>query len=252
MNQFFSAKRFGSLVAKHWVDHKKRYGLSVLAFAGLLASWFVLTMFIGDEQDMSEDLQTGTYYFSLFIVGCFYASLYFTDLGWRAKAINFLLVPASSFEKFLCSLLYTVVLFFWVFTAVFYAVDSLMVLLYNSISGTASKASVVNVFLPKLIKFQDGSALPFLLFFFSIQSIFLLGSVHFKKYSFIKTIISGFAVFFLIFCLAFLFHKLVDPQDDVLPSKPSMVLQWTVILVMYGIAPLFWTVAYRRFKAKQV
>jgi hypothetical protein len=252
MNQFFSFKRFGSLVAKHWVDHKKRYGLSVLAFTGLLVCWFVLTMFVGDEEGMSEDLQTGTYYFSLFVAGCFYASQYFKDLGWRAKAINFLLVPASSFEKFLCSLLYSVVLFFVVFTAVFYAVDCLMVPLYNSISGTAEKAKLVNVFLPELIQFQDGSSLPFLLIFFALQSVFLLGSVYFKKYSFIKTIISVFAIFFLIVCSVFLVQKLVDPQDDPLPSTPSMVLQWALILLMYGFAPLFWTVAYRRFKAKQV
>src|SRR5215218_3480762 len=102
MNQFFSFKRFTLLVLKHWADNKKRYGLSVLAFIGLLITWFVLTMLTGfDNKPMGKEVQTITFFFALFAVGTFYASQYFSDLGSRAKGINFLLVPASAFEKIL-------------------------------------------------------------------------------------------------------------------------------------------------------
>src|SRR5688500_15360809 len=106
MNQFFSFHRFTLLVQKHWADNKKRYGLSVLAFAGLLIGWFVLTMFMSEGQLMEVELQLGTFFVLLFVTGTFYASQYFSDLNSKSKAANFLLVPASNLEKFLCSLLY--------------------------------------------------------------------------------------------------------------------------------------------------
>src|SRR5687767_7415314 len=106
MNQFFSFNRFKLLVLKHWADNKKRYGLSVLAFIGLLITWFVFTILTGlDDKSMGKAAQQITFFLSLFAVGTFYASQYFHELGSRARGINFLLVPASAFEKLLCSIL---------------------------------------------------------------------------------------------------------------------------------------------------
>src|SRR5215207_2184394 len=188
MNQFFSFKRFTLLVRKHWTDNKKRYGLSVLAFIGLLITWFVFTMLTGfDNQPMAKGVQMVSFFLALFGVGTFYSSQYFRDLGSRSKGINFLLVPASAFEKLLCSLLYTVVLFFVVFVAAFYLVDVLMVAIANSLSATenlAGKPGVTNVFKVIILRFNRDSTINFLFLFFSVQSAFLLGSVYFEKYSF--------------------------------------------------------------------
>ena len=64
MNQFFSFDRFSLLISKHWADNKKRYLLSVLAFAGLLITWFAFTLVIEDDSDrMSLDVQLPTYFF---------------------------------------------------------------------------------------------------------------------------------------------------------------------------------------------
>ena len=171
MNQFFSFNRFTLLVLKHWADNKKRYGLSVLAFFGLLITWFVFTMLTEfDDRPMGRGTQQVTFFLSLFAVGTFYSSQYFRDLGSRAKGINFLLVPASAFEKLLCSLLYTVLLFFVVFTAAFYLVDFLMVAIANTLPGQEKldeKTNVINVFKVIIIRFNEDSTINFLLFFFS-------------------------------------------------------------------------------------
>jgi hypothetical protein len=267
MNQFFSFNRFSLLVAKHWADNKKRYLLSVIAFAGLLIAWFVFTMLIDSRIIMSKSLQMIT-----FFVGSFYASQYFRDLGSRAKGINFLLVPASAFEKILCSLLYTVILFFIVFTAVFYLVDILMVTITKSFLDTPvpdKEKGLVNIFEVARLPLDNKSTLNILLIFFSIQSIFLLGSVYFEKYSFIKTIISGFVVFFIFFCIMYFlydmmpkggyvnhfltsyrFHKpgKVDYQVSI-PRWPGQLVYY---MVMYGTAPFLWLVTYFRLKEKQV
>ena len=273
MNQFFSFKRFSLLVLKHWADNRKRYGLSALAFIGLLITWFVFTMLTGmDTYPMGREAQQVTFFLSLFVVGTFYASQYFRDLGSRSKGINFLLVPASSFEKLLCSLLYTVVLFFVVFVAAFYLVDILMVAIANSLPADAAseKPTVINVFKIALVRFNRDSTINFLLFFFSVQSAFLLGSVYFEKYNFIKTIISGFVGCFILFCLMYFFSQEllpdgdyssgfltayrvhVDGVNDRLVQVPGWIGEVFRFLLMYAIAPFLWIVTYYRLKEKQV
>jgi hypothetical protein len=268
MNQFFSGKRFTLLVAKHWADNKKRYGLSVLAFIGLLIAWFVFVILIEENNPMDHDIQQVTYFLSLFAVGTFYASQYFRDLGSKAKGINFLLVPASAFEKILCSLLYTVIFFFITFTAVFYLVDFLMVIVSNTFAGT--DVTVTNIFNVILFQFSGDLTVRFLFFFFSIQSAFLLGSVYFEKYSFIKTIIIGFVGFFILFCLMYLLYDFLLPKgeyhngfftsyrvyidgvNDHLVQVPRWIGNVFSILIMYAIAPFLWIVSYYRLKEKQV
>jgi hypothetical protein len=274
MNHFFSFKRFTLLVLKHWADNKKRYSLSVLAFFGLLFIWFVfsiLTRF--DNVPMGREIQTITFFFALFVVGCFYASQYFSDLGSRPKGINFLLVPASAFEKLLCSLLYTGLLFFIVFTVTYYIADILMVGIAKTLPPTAEaggKPVVANVFDIISLPFSQDTTLNFLFFFFSVQAAFLLGSVYFEKFSFIKTIICGFVGGFILFCFIYFFNEQllplgdyprgfltsyrvrVDGVNDRLVQIPNWIGEVLRFLLMYATAPFLWIVTYYRLKEKQV
>jgi hypothetical protein len=274
MDQFFSFKRFTLLVLKHWADNKKRYTLSVFAFIGLLITWFVLTILTGFERiPMGREVQTITFFFLIFGVGTFYASQYFNDLGSRAKGLNFLLVPASAFEKLLCSLLYTALLFLVVFLASFYLVDVLMVSIANAIPASVQpgdKAVVVNVFDMTMLPFNKDMAFNYIFTFLSVQSAFLLGSVYFEKYSFIKTIIGVFILGFIILCLVFFFYEELLPPghhikgfltsylvredgvNDRLIQIPGWIGKTLQFLLMYAIAPFLWIVTYYRLKEKQV
>jgi hypothetical protein len=272
MNQFFSFKRFSLLLSKHWADNKKRYLLSVIAFIGLLVAWFTFTMLVDSRTAMEKGMQMGTYFFSLFAVGSFYANQYFRDLGSRAKGINFLLVPASAFEKILCSLLYTVILFFVVFTSAFYLVDVLMVTIadnFLNVNIPNKEKGLINIFEAASLPFDGESGFNLLLIFFTIQSVFLLGSVYYAKYSFLKTIISGFVVFFIVFCFVYFLYDLmpegeyangfltsyrIDNQDkdDYLVRIPGWLGQTVYYLLTYGTVPFLWIVTYVRLKEKQV
>lgn len=269
MNQFFSFRRFRLLVWKHWADNKKRYGLSVLAFIGLLITWFVFTMLAGFDRPMAAEMQMITFYLSLFAMGTFYTSQYFSDLGSRPKGINFLLVPASAFEKLLCSLLFTVILFFAVFLTAFYLVDTVMVAVASSFTD-GQKPAVLNIFNVVVVPVNLDSTVNFLLFFFAVHAAFLLGSVYFEKFSFVKTIISCFVGGFLIFLLIYFLNTQLLPEGDYplgfltsyrvrvdgvndrlvqLPHWTGRVLRF---LVLYTIAPFLWIVTYYRLKEKQV
>jgi hypothetical protein len=263
MNQFFSFKRFSLLVLKHWADNKRRYSLSVLALAGLLAGWFVFMMLANEEGNpMDEEMQRVVYFFLLFAGGAFYASQYFRDLGSKGRGSNFLLVPASSFEKLLCAVLFVVLLFFVAFTAVFYLVDVVMVNIANRYWADAGKVPVTNIFEASVLQSKDGSSIRLLLLYFSLQSAFLLGSVYFERYSFIKTIISGFVVFIIVFGLVYFLYSQFDPWEnppggplasDESPDEiPAWIGKMYRFIVLYAFAPFFWIVTYYRLKEKQV
>jgi hypothetical protein len=243
----------------------------MIAFAGLLIAWFAFTMLIESRVLMSKSIQMITYFFLLFTVGAFYSNQYYRELASRSKGINFLLVPASTFEKVLCSLLFTVILFFIIFTSVFYLVDVLMVAVAKGFTTTDfpdKERGVLNVFEAARVPFDVKSSFNILLIFFSIQSIFLLGSVYFTKFSFIKTIITGFVIFFVVFFFVYFLNDMMpkgeyagfltsyriygNGKEQYIVSVPRWLGQFLDYLLMYGFAPFMWIVTYFRLKEKQV
>lgn len=253
MNQFFSFNRFGLVVAKHWTENKKRYLLSLLAYAGLLIACFGISLVMQDDNMMEPDFQQTIYFFFLFTVGTFYASQYFRDLGSKTRGSNFLMTPASSFEKFLCSLLYVIILFFVVFTAVFYLIDALMVNIANNFITGAShhEIKVVNIFEVAFLHISETSEINLLLFFFALKSAFLLGSAAFRKYSYIKTILTIFLIWVVVAMLTFFIYRQNAPDMDA-PDLPESYTQLLKVLTMYVITPVLWTFTYFRLKNKQV
>ena len=135
-----------------------------------------------------------------------------------------------------------------VFIAVFYFVDIIMVGLANALIKSGEKAKVLNVFSVDFFRFNTNSTLNFLLFFFSVQSLFLFGSIYFRKYNFIKTVISCFMIWILGMALLYLVHNWVTPLDNA-PVPDEITLAVTVLA--YIIGPLLWWAAYYRLKAKQ-
>ena len=85
MNQTFSFQRFSLLVAKHWAENRKRYLLSMVAYISLVFVWFVFVMLTDESNPLAKGLQQVTFFFSLFLVGPFYASQFFSELGSKTK-----------------------------------------------------------------------------------------------------------------------------------------------------------------------
>jgi hypothetical protein len=80
----------------------------------------------------------------------------------------------------------------------------------------------------------------------------VFGSAYFKKYNFIKTIISGFVVYGICFGVVYMSCKPVFPGDRNQVSIPREIEQIFGFLVMYVVAPFFWILTYYRLKQKQV
>lgn len=275
MNQTFEAKRLLLLIQKHWAENKKRYGLAFIALIGMWIIWYLFILLIANNDSqypLAPAIQEITFYFTLFLVGAFYASQFFSDFGSKSKTANFLLLPASALEKLLCAIFFTVPFFFAAFTLAFYIADVLMVTMANLFHPAYTNGNteeVANVFkgygMPKdAVKYM-------LLISLAVQAWYLLGSAYFKKYSFVKTAIAQFAgMIFLVLLFSF-FNEWVMPNgeyDEIngkfgyiiyegeqagkIVQLPGLIDSILRALFMYGFPLLFWYITYLRLKEKEV
>jgi hypothetical protein len=270
----FSFQRWSLLVGKHWVENKKRYLLSVVAIFALLIFYFTFSQLANGEGPMDRGVQIIGYFLGLFGIGCLYAGQFFSPLGSRSKGAFYLLTPASALEKLLCALLYVVVFFFVVYTAVYYLADLIMIAVANNLhpfyAGSAIRAVPINVFYEYNWGLGDANLMYyFILAFFAVQSAFLLGSIYFSQYGVVKTAIVLFIGFLaLAFLEGYLLHKLLPNGDhhnglsdfvSYLNGKPDKMVQLSPLindvlffLSMYCVAPFLWLVTYFRLTEKEI
>ena len=280
MNQTFSFARWGLLVRKHWAENMKRYLLSLLAMGGLLIAWYSFVLVMDKFDPLGIFFQYTAYFFGLYSVGCLYASMLFSELSSRTAGINYLSLPASQLEKLLCAVFFGVFLFFIAYTLLFYLIDIPMVQLGNRLIQSHPRVwpgtdqfvpplAVYNVFMPKAGLIGESEFHLWLLGYFAIQSCFLLGSVYFVRYSFIKTIVAIllFILVFAIFVNKVIFNSMPDGwQNNTLSwdkyneywthlgevRLPAWLRRTVLLLLQYFLPPIFWTITYYRLREKEL
>ena len=260
-------------MAKHWAENRRRYLLSIVAFMSLIMVWYVFVMLTDEQNPLAKGLQDITFYFSLFIIGPFYASQFFKSLGSKSKAVDYLMVPSSTLEKTIVGIFYVVILFPIVFIATFYLVDAIAVsfanLFHPSYNGnTTNSAHITNV-----LDLDGGRFNPapyILLLFFGIQSAFLLGSVYFAQYSYVKTAISLSLVCLIIAFIGIYLPSQSMPrggffrspveymiysgnwEDRKMVALPAWIGEVLKYIFLYAFHPIFWITTYFRLKEKEV
>ncbi len=214
-------------------------------FGAIAAVLFVNMLF-------SRNIGAGLFEAILFIGGVIYTSGIFKELHNPQKGISYLMQPASIPEKFLAKLLLStigyslaVIVFLFLFSVV--------------ISGLSS------------VIFGKGSPLfnPFtlnviwmILNYFIIQSVFLLGSVYFKRSALFKTILALFVFVILLGLMSFISIRIVYGNDLSLNLQElsgsfknyfiSYIPGIAKTLYLFAAAPLFWIVGYFRLKETEV
>jgi len=279
MNQVLNFSRWWLLVCRHWSENRKRYLLAIPAMAALIAAWYGFIYFISDiPNPLTEPIQYLTYYAGLFLVGCLFASTIFSELGDTSTGVPYLLLPASTLEKLLCALFFTVVLLFVFYTIAFYIVDIPMVKFINTHrahhfkptqQGYISEPSdIVNIF-TNLRNFWNAPISVFLLIYLSTQSIFILGSVYFARLAFIKTIVIVLLLIVFFIILINITSGIIVPDDwngiqlqkwgqynGILKSKAVILPGWMenllLFLMQYPVPFIFWFITYIRLKEKEV
>lgn len=230
-NNHFNFRRFSSLLKQDLLINKTKYLLTILGLGlvtYLLSYWFL----VGSKATfVMYPGQINYCYFTCFVfymmaVGVFVGTA-FPDLADKIKAGNYLLLPGSTFEKFLVQFLFRIGFFIPIALGVFW------------IAIRLAKASLLpdnEVFYGNQSQFFNPSLLPyfefrllvtrsegelwefwqilFLIFgFFSYGAYLFAGTSYFKRYALIKTVVISVILFFTCILFSMLLSHIFYPQE---------------------------------------
>ncbi|GHT64167.1 hypothetical protein FACS189451_11580 [Bacteroidia bacterium] len=262
MNTIFDFKRIGLLVQRLFIERFSRelmfWGVSIICM-----------MFLRNSIE-------GILGFAI-AVCIFRTGQSFREIHSSTNRINYFMIPATQIEKFTVSILYTVV-YFWVMMFIVYIV--------GNIAGTWIQNLLANInILPTIFDIhpqnlhwvvfdtitwletgsgKDHVLLTISLLILIIQSLFLLGSIYFKKNQIMKTVLvlAGFSLFLFLLC-AFeakylyvdLFNKAHIAKQQGYSFNRDEIMAMTDIIVdifFYLLVPYLWLTSYIRLTEKEV
>ena len=252
MNTTFSFNRVWLLIKRFFVENKQHE----LSFWG---SIFVIFMFF--HQNVSVEI-------FLYIWGIIYAARMFKIFAYSPGGMHYLLIPATHLEK-LVTTIFLSTFYFLIMFLITYSIGTLLgTELGNAIFGTHHDLSL-SLFQMDTTNYNmnyNGIShtgfLDFLLGFALTQSIFLLGSVYFRRNAIGKTFLTFIAIGFVIglielviFRVSFgTYHLNGRSLDYSTTSGDEVLANLKIILktIKYLLIPFFWTITYFRLTEKQV
>ena len=254
MNKTFSINRIGLLLRRYFLENLYReikfWSFVTFVFTMLDHRIFVLIV--------------------LFLTGLLYSIRIHNDLTKDSNRLHYLLIPASHAEKVTTTIFLTT---FYHFLMVYlsYCLGNLLVILtYHFVLKMPvpvnwdlfEESSIVisnGVMIPR-VKFVLFSVLG--LFAFS-QSLFMVGSLYFRRNAVIKTIVSILGFGFGLFLLQFIFLKTLWGVKHLINAILAMVVslfdfsipdiyQTIFVIAASVLAPYLWYVSYLLLSEKEV
>lgn len=197
-----------------------------------------------------------SFYTAGFIIsGIFISGMAFTNFRSKEKTMTYIMLPASTLEKFISELLLTTIVFAIAYTAIFY--------IFNfAVSAIAGIYGLPIDFL----NLSDLHVLQGFMYYVIFQSIFLAGSATFRKVPLFFTLFSLFVagIAILIFTViittflkgefenlafgSFNINSNTFPEIDI-ENHPLVLIP--KYMFYYLTAPLFWVVTYFKLKEKE-
>ena len=254
---------------RQWLEFGKIYLISLGILAGIIIGFYGFFTFVDRS---SASILSLNFREPLFILlGILFltvtATTHFSQLGQKPKLIVELMIPASTLEKFLLGLFFSVFLAILSYVLVFYLIDFAFVyklrtifhsettsLIHMQGVGDVEKKIINPVYffekiLPKL--FKPLYILPIL-----ISSLFFLGSVYFTKSQYVKTMISlmvfcGLWLTSIINTGQFLFNDKVRNGSYNWDANENN-LEWGITIFLLLLSVFFWIITFIRLREKEV
>jgi len=277
MNNTFSIQRFGLLLKRQWLEFGKIYLISLAVIFGIFLvfyGYYYKEILERLDHPLSYSWRVLNFREPLFVVTGFLfitiiASNYFAHLGQKSKAIIDLLIPASTFEKFLTGLFFVIFLGIGSYLLLFYVTDLVFVTrfrsLFDGLSELTTKVGEIREVkiaenLPYFFEKNNPNEFKALYFLpFLITSIFLLGSIYFNKFHYIKTaisvmIFSGITTYILVKTGEWLMKGKVMINDGDMGNEQftKSTAELYVSLLFIVLTLIFWSITYVRLKEKEV
>jgi hypothetical protein len=269
-NRYFSFSRLGLVMKRDFMENWKT---NLYRFLGpytifLLVMWFS-SMNMTNFNEFS-DIVSATFFSVLFFGGSFTASYALETMNTQQKRISFLMLPATSFEKFLARFLYVTLGFVVLSTIALLLAEItrfLLLPLFN-LPDTFKQSTLPGVWQTimnvRTFNFNGSGIMESVvgwLFLIWIHSFFLLGGCRWYKNAFWKTL--GLIIlvnFFFIFVSVNLVESLDEGvMEEILlwceanfsSVTVTGILSFAIVMFMLLIL-LNWWLSYRCFTRSQV
>lgn len=251
----FSLKRFFEQFKIIWMQNSQKTVLNLGIFA--------LVIIYVNSRLFSHDLNGFSIEFWGFIVAVMTiltSSNIFSSLKSTSSGIHYLMTPATIGEKFSSALVYSSVFTIFVYTVTILLVNNLCILAGNAITGQH-----LTFLLPSSAIFWKS-----VLNLLTLQSIFFLGAIVFKKNPFGKTLLCIFLFFIAmgailtgiaswqfgsiesISSMNITINSLSDLQKLGLISMSLSTLNHLITIILISIPLFFWILAYFRLKTREI
>ncbi len=258
MNNTFNLHRFNLLLKRQWLEFGKIFLITLVVAVGIFVAFYGLTLFpLREVSDVPYRLRfrEPLYLIFGFLFISIIASAYFAHLGQKPKAIIDLLIPVSTLEKFLAGILFTSILSTLSFTLLFYITDFAFISYIKTHfqnSKNIEDFESIKGFLAqnKLNNFIPLYAAPLV-----VTSIFMLGSIYFNRFHYIKT-----AICIMLFggILSYIFSKTSDIlfsgkiQTGMGNNHGKGTFEWIAFIILLTFTLITWAISYVRLKEKEV
>ncbi len=242
----FNFKRVIYLTNRQLATGAKPCIIGMLAAGGFLLSIFILHITLVTKGSFNLNAYSTIGFVIFYLGGYIYTSNIFSELQSPLKSHFYLTLPAKPEEKLISA---------WLLSSLFYSIVALLTLFIISfiISGV-----LVLFFNESLMLFDPFAKISLKAVggYMITQTIFLLGSVYFKKFNFLKTILSLFVIYLIIVIwMVVLVFTVVKPWDIVFSEAAGDIeFQFNYLqdILLYAIGPFFIIVSYIRLKERQV
>ncbi|TSD65850.1 hypothetical protein FFF34_000165 [Inquilinus sp. KBS0705] len=264
MNDIFSLTRFGLLLRKSVLERPAQIiGVIALILSFTLILYSGLLYFGG----------WGTAQFLSFIWGfigggIFLSSNIFGYFNTNASGSAYLTLPASVFEKWLCGVLITGVLFCLLFLGFYRLIDTCFVTGYHNSLDRSSPLYARLYDAVHIFSFEGNTVRQSVTMFVNFAGVMLVGSLYFNRVALVKVaLVACFtmgAIYFLNLAIAHVLFKNVDiafPFYNVLISVnsesgniqlPPFASKLADVCLQYILPITLWVTAYIRLREKEI
>ncbi len=205
-NNIFDIRRFGMYIRYHVIQNYKMILISIFGFSAATFILLFLVQMAHDFTPLDHDAIRGIFLFIFFLTGIIYCGTAFPGLRSKEKAIGWLLLPVSSFEKYFFEFINRILLFLVLMPLLFWMVylieGSFVSVVFPSYKmNLASLTNILFYDFQPPVEYKSW----FILMFSSLVSLVfiipLTGATAFMKHPLLKTL--------LVFAIVFLFHLLL-------------------------------------------
>lgn len=254
----FELTRFLRLARAQWAEYRRTYAWFL--GIGVIVHFVVLLVVLSAKNGyraLDIEGQSVFYFVGLFITSSLFAARYFQAMGKRESAGLLLMRPASKLEKWLLALLVVAVLYPIAYSLAFFICNTPAALYAEATAGLNAAMQVkdgADARIDSLMWGNYGVLLPWEefaswrnaigvgLILASLQALALLGSLYFRSFPALKTVVAAFVLMLFIVLVETLGGGQPGLFMDYWSRERELVAwqQWFFPIAWFAIPGLLW------------